>query len=425
MLNSNSLNAVNGARFSRRFVKPLYDSYCFSALPQTIEFLLTGMGESAFPRDIFGNLPTRYNKVILFFVDAFGWRFFKQYAEKYPFLKTILRDGAVSQMTSQFPSTTAAHVTCIHTGLEVGQSGVYEWNYYEPLVDEVISPLHFKYAGDKERDTLKRSGIPTEAFFPTGTFYQKLRTRGILSYIFQSESYSSSTFSNIVYQGATIIPFKRLSEALSNLTELVIAETVPVTYYFLYFDKIDAICHTYGPNSQQFEEIMDAFLRMMEELFYKKLVGKVHNALVILTADHGQVEVDPQRTFYLNKPGIGIEQYLQRNQRGKLLIPAGSARDMFLHVKKERIDEAVALLQKYLSGRAEVYYTEQLVAQHFFGSSQPSRAFLTRVGNVVILPYQHETVWWYEEGKFDMHFQGHHGGLTPEEMEIPLLLLPL
>jgi hypothetical protein len=50
---------------------------------------------------------------------------------------------------------------------------------------------------------------------------------------------------------------------------------------------------------------------------------------------------------------------------------------------------------------------------------------LTRVGNVVILPYQYETVWWYEGGKFEMHFQGHHGGLTPEEMEIPLLLLAL
>ena len=94
-------------------------------------------------------------------------------------------------------------------------------------------------------------------------------------------------------------------------------------------------------------------------------------------------------------------------------------------MKQERIDEAVALLQKHLADRAEVYSTEQLVAQHFFGTTQPSREFLTRVGNVVILPYQHETVWWYEEGKFEMHFQGHHGGLTPEEMEIPLLLLPL
>jgi len=296
MLNSNSLNAVNGARYSQRFVKPLYDSYCFAALPQAIEFMLTGKGESALPRDVFGNLPTRYDKVILFFVDGFGWRFFKRYAEKYPFLNTILRHGAVSQMTSQFPSTTAAHVTCMHTGLDVGQSGVYEWNYYEPLVDEVITPLLFAYAGDKERDTLKRSGIPTETFFPTQTLYQKLRMRGITSYAFQSKSYTPSTFSDIVYKGATVIPFKRLSEALSNLVELVIADTAPVTYYFVYFDKIDAMCHTHGPNSRQFEETVDVFLRMMEKLFYKRLVGKPEQTLLVVTADHAQIKADAPRT---------------------------------------------------------------------------------------------------------------------------------
>jgi hypothetical protein len=97
---------------------------------------------------------------------------------------------------------------------------------------------------------------------------------------------------------------------------------------------------------------------------------------------------------------------------------------MFLYVRQERLDEAIALLQKHLEGKAEVYRTEELVTQGFFGREPPSSTFLARVGNVVILPYQGETVWWYEYGKFDMHFSGHHGGLLPEEMEIPLCVLP-
>ena len=128
-------------------------------------------------------------------------------------------------MTSQFPSTTAAHVTCMHTGLDVGQSGVYEWNYYEPLVDEVISPLLFAYAGEKERDTLKRSGIPAEAFFPTQTFYQKLQTRGITILRFSTVNPIHRLPSLILsIKELLFISFKRLSEALSNLIELVIAE---------------------------------------------------------------------------------------------------------------------------------------------------------------------------------------------------------
>ena len=425
MLNSSSLKAVNGAKFSRRFVKPLYHSYCFANIPQTIEFMLTGEGRSALPQDVFGNLPTGFNKIVLFFVDAFGWRFFVRYAEKYEFLKTMLRDGVVSKMTSQFPSTTAAHLTCMHTGLNVGQSGVYEWNYYEPLVDEVIMPLLFAYAGDKERNTLKRAGIPAEAYFPRQTIYQRLQARGIASYVFQSEAYTPSTFSDVVYKGTAVVPYKRLPDALTQMLELIESEKAPIAYYYLYYDRIDAACHNYGPNSDQFERAVDEFLKMMEELFLKRLAGKPGHTLLAMTADHGQVEVDPQRTYYLNRQGADIEKYLQTNRRGKPLVPAGSARDMFLHVKEEQIDEAMAFLQKRLEDKAEVYRTEELVAQNFFGTAQPSSEFMKRVGNVVILPYQYETVWWYEGGKFEMHFLGHHGGLTPEEMEIPLLLLPL
>lgn len=98
---------------------------------------------------------------------------------------------------------------------------------------------------------------------------------------------------------------------------------------------------------------------------------------------------------------------------------------MFLHIKEEYVATVITELQQRLQNRAEVYRTEDLIAQHFFGLEKPSRTFLGRVGNIVILPYKRETVWWYEENKFNMHFQGHHGGLTPEEMEIPLLLLPL
>jgi hypothetical protein len=47
------------------------------------------------------------------------------------------------------------------------------------------------------------------------------------------------------------------------------------------------------------------------------------------------------------------------------------------------------------------------------------------VGNLVVLAYRHESVWWYEKGKFEQHYYGHHGGLTPQEMEIPLLGLEL
>jgi len=428
MLNATSVQAVNEAQFSQHFIRPLYDSYCFANLPATIEFLLTGKGQSALPLEAFGNLPTHYDKVIFFFVDAFGWRFFERYAEKYDFLKTVLQQGVVSKLTSQFPSTTAAHVTSIHTGLPVGQSGVYEWNYYEPLVDALISPLLFSYVNyaDNEklkRDTVKSASIPATSFFPQQTLYNRLKAQGIASHILQHQNYTPSTYSDIVFQGARTHAYQTIEQALFYLAELVTVENTPSSYYFLYFDRIDSACHHSGPFSKEFEQEVDAFSRAMHELFYKNIQGKAQKTLLIMTADHGQIEVNPRTTYYLDRKLPELQLYLKTNRQGQLLVPAGSARDMFLYVKDEYIDEAITLLRQKLEGRAEVYATQDLLAQHFFGQGEPSATFLARLGNVVILPYKNETVWWSQAGKYAMHFLGHHGGLTREEMEIPLLLL--
>jgi Uncharacterized proteins of the AP superfamily len=428
MLNAASLKTVNSARFSQRFIRPCYDSYCFSNLPLAIQFLLARDQQTQplqLPLDVFGSLPTSYDAVIFFFIDAFGWRFFERNADKYPVLKTFLQHGVVSKLTSQFPSTTAAHVTCIHTGLDVGQSGVYEWNYYEPLVDEMISPLLFSYAGDKSsHDTIHQTGISPAEFFPRQTFYQSLQRQGIDSHILQYDAYCSSIYSDIVFSGAAVHPYRTLPEAFTTLVDLLKAPRHAPTYYFLYFDQIDTTSHNYGPTAPQTDEIIDYFLKQLEHLI-NTIPEQAARTLLMMSADHGQVEVRPYNTCYINKELPGIFHALKTNHRNRFLAPAGSARDMFLHVKEEYVDEVIATLRQHLRHRAEVYPIQDLLREHFFGLQPPSRTFLQRVGNVVILPYKRETVWWYEEGRFSMHFQGHHGGLTPEEMEIPLLLLPL
>ncbi len=426
MLNATSLNAVNSSRFSQHFVKPLYQSYCFANMPATIQYLLTGQGQSALPMDVFGTLPTRYNKVVLIFLDAFGWRFFGQFADHYPLLKRSLQQGAVSKLTSQFPSATAAHVTCINTGLNPAQSGVFEWNYYEPLVDAIINPLRFSYAGDNQQNTLKASGVAPEAFYPSRTFHQVLHNLGIQSHVFQPANNARSTYSSAIFKGTTSrFAFHTIEQALDQLTERVLSKEESPAFYLLYYDTIDTTSHLAGPGSQALAEELEYFFSALEQRFYQKLRQTTDDTLLMITADHGQIEVSPDTTCYLNHDLPDLVHALRTNQAGKPLVPAGSARDMFLYVKEEVIDETVEQLQRSLTGRAEVHLVYDLITQNFFGSPKPSQTFLSRVGNVVILPYARETVWWFEQDRFAMRFHGHHGGLTPEEMEIPLLLLPL
>jgi len=138
--------------------------------------------------------------------------------------------------------------------------------------------------------------------------------------------------------------------------------------------------------------------------------------MLLVTADHGQTEVDPDTTVFVNQTLPTLEHYLKRDRKGNVLAPAGSARDLFLHIRPDAIDDAQASLERHLDGKAEVFRVSDLMAQGFFGPVI-SDTFRARVADLVVLPYRYQSVWWYEKGKFEQNFYGHHGGLTPEEME--------
>jgi hypothetical protein len=62
-----------------------------------------------------------------------------------------------------------------------------------------------------------------------------------------------------------------------------------------------------------------------------------------------------------------------------------------------------------------------LIENGYFGERHVSEALKGRLGNLVILPFDGQCVWWYEKDLFEIDFLGHHGGLTKQEMEIPFL----
>jgi predicted AlkP superfamily pyrophosphatase or phosphodiesterase len=289
------------------FIKPRYDEGGFAGIPNRIL--------EAFASE-------KYDAIVLFLVDGFGWRFYERFQDT-PFLKRIARHGQIEKLTSQFPSTTAAHLTTIHTGLPVGYSGVFEWYYYEPQLDQIIAPLLFSYSGTKERDTLMPSGIQPALLYPSGVFYPELKKMGVKPYVFGMREYTPSTYSNAVMAGAELKSFRTVSEALINLGLLLQKQTKPV-YVHLYYDKFDSLCHEYGPTAPQSEAEVESFLLIVEH-FFERVFPAAKRILFLMTADHGVVEVYPKTTTFLNTDArfAGIERFIKVNRNGQLLVPAG------------------------------------------------------------------------------------------------------
>ncbi len=425
MLNSASLAAVAASQFGPRFRRPLPESYSFAGLPNLLRYVLTSEGSLGLPDDVLAGLPRQYDRVALLFLDAFGWAQVERFRDRSPLLQRFEAEGVVSKLSSQFPSTTTAHITTLTFGMPVGQHGLYEWFLYEPALDRMIIPLWYCYAEEAPPATLP---LDPRLIAPGPTVYQQWAEIGVRSAVAQKRELMGSgagrfTLAHVAHP----LPFSTLADGLDQLASVIEADGGPL-YSYLYHADIDKASHDFGPDSPEAAAQVELALAQIEERLVRRLAHSGHGrTLLLIVADHGQITVDPDRTLYVNELIPALERLIRRGAEGRALAPAGSSRDLFLHLQPGEIEEAAGLLKAHpaLEGRAEVWTTHELAEAGLFGET--SEAFWRRVGDLCVLPYEGQMIWWRDRANPNnpQGFRGHHGGLSAHEMEIPLLALAL
>jgi Type I phosphodiesterase / nucleotide pyrophosphatase len=331
----------------------------FADIPAAVERLLAG-GER------------RSVGVVL--LDAFGRRFLERHAG-HPFLRRL----DVTAIATQFPSTTTAHVTTMHTGRPVGEHGLYEWHIYEPSLDAVTIPFRTRHP---------------RVLLDAETLYQRL---GVLSTVLQPDHISPSAYDGVFTVGARLQPFPTLQRGIDWFFD-ALAEG---GYAYLYWDRIDAQGHRHGPDSAEFDA---AALEALDAL--ERGLRAVPGALVLVTADHGQVAVDPAQLDHLDELWQELPSLLAQP-------PAGSSRDVFLHTRPGCAEEVADGLARRLGDRADVRLVSDL--EPLFGEIGPR--LRERLADVCVLPADGRTAWLRSADNPAAAFRGHHGGLHPDEIE--------
>lgn len=380
---------------------------CFDQLPATVERVLTRATTGpALDEPL---LREHFERVALVYLDAFGWTFLER-QQDHSLLRRVRSDGLVAQLTSQFPSTTTAHATTIHSGLPVADHGLYEWHLLEPTLNRLITPLLFSFSGDRQRETLAQVLDP-EDIYPGESLYALLAAHGVRSSVAQSASFAHTSPNRVLLRGADVLPFSTPEHGLAAAAATLAA--TEVAYALVYLDGVDGLMHDIGPDGPDVDVAFAEALSLIEQAPFPS------GTLVLLTADHGMSPVDPARTVYVNHVWPELAAHLETGADGKPLAPAGSCRDLFLHVRSGHIDEVCDRLGDRLDGIADVVTAAALVAAGAF--AEPSARLRSRLGDVVVLPHYGEAVFWHEPGRFVQDLHGQHGGLSPQEMEIPLL----
>ncbi|MGI0482773.1 alkaline phosphatase family protein [Geminocystis sp. CENA526] len=437
MINQRSFDKVKSSLFfNQEWRMPCCEDYYFGNIPNTIAglFDLEQQGRKL-PKDTLNALKEKYSTVVFFFLDAFGWSFFQQaLSMDLPAVKRFVNDGNVSLITSMFPSTTAVHVHTFNTNIPPSQTGIYEWRMYEKSIDTLISPLMFSTVEDihikdkdHKRDTLVTRGIAKpEDIFTVSPYYRFLQTNGITVYDFCPQEFVNSSYNTVVTAEINRIGYESYETGIKHLYEKVFEsrkQKEKGTFIKFYSPLFDSVSHDKGGNSQELNDALKYFFTLLENEFFKPLSqdnGK--DVAIILSADHGHIDINPNETIYLDKEMPEIIDYFATTNSGIPLYPCGSRRDLFLHVKEEYRQELKRKLSKILEGKAKVFYIEEIMK--LFGDIEVSKRFEENVGNLVILPLGNQGVFLAgENGKYKKGNIGEHGGLSSEEMDIPFGVL--
>jgi hypothetical protein len=386
--------------------RPEQGRRCFDQLPATVERLLTGTTDGPALEEPF--LRERFERLVFVYLDAFGCVLLERHGA-HPLFARARSQGIVAELTSQFPSTTTAEVTTIHSGLPVAEHGLYEWHVYEPALNRLVTPLLFSFAGDGERGTLAGSLDP-DALFPHESLHSRLAASGVRSTVCLPSAIAGTAPNVALLRDADVTSFTSAEEAFASAARSVAAGPAHV---HVYLHDVDGLMHAVGPD----DPLVDAAVRLALDALASATFPP--GTLVLLTADHGMSPVDPRRTVYVNDVWPDLAGHLETGADGKPLAPAGSCRDLFLHVREGHVEDVCTGLAERLDGFADVVPVERLISERIF--ADPGPRLRERLANVVVLPRYGEAVYWHEPGRFVQQLHGQHGGLSPQEMEIPLV----
>jgi hypothetical protein len=412
MINDQPLSRFEA--FGSGLLKPIYADYSFGNIANTIHYLLTRerLGP-LLPEDCFGGSYPKPSKVVLFVIDAFGWRSWKRYIDRFAVMRRIADNGVLTPISALFPSTTSASITSLNLGVLPAQHALYEWTVYIPAYGEVVQPLPFTVLGSHVPELCAQKGYDPAALVATHeTMHERLAGHGVRSIQFSHQKHAVSSYNRIVCKGAELIRHNTLAEAMLQLRS-TLESLQDEAYLNFYWASIDSIAHQYGPLSAYHEAESAAFWHTFDAL-----LGGLNtpDTLFLLTADHDQVSGKREETIYINERLADLADILPISPAGKPIYPNGSPRDLFLHIRPERYGNTLYRLREEFGAIAEIISVDDAIAQGLFGPSPVAGELRERLGDILVLPYDGYFIGWREAGLIENRFNGHHGGLAASEL---------
>jgi len=402
------------------FTLPQYSGRSIVNIPSTIcDWLgVPHLGAPPISQDVLYGLKNTYQHIILLVVDGLGWHMLQKMIQEPS--KTgmansiwidILHDSLISPVTSVVPSTTTAALTALWTGLtpaETGMAGYELWLKEYGLVANMITHAPASFTGSQ--GSLENTGFKPTAWIPGPVMGRHLSANGIESYAFIPQTIAHSGFSSMQMQGSRIMPYVSTSDLWVTLHHLLQSRPRHRTFANVYWGMLDTLAHRYGPHDERIELEFAAFGMVLKDfLLSLKQQKRSNNTLLLMTAEHGLIHTPRLPVYDLkNYPALMDCMVMQPTGENRLsyIYLRNGMEVTFLRFVKEIWGEAFFMAR-----------SRDMVERGLFGTGQQEPHLASRLGDWVMAARGNAYCWWQEKENLML---GRHGGLSPDEMLVPL-----
>jgi Type I phosphodiesterase / nucleotide pyrophosphatase len=398
---------ANRGSFLGNFVMPDYSQFNITNIGSVVGkvFSIKELVKANLPNDYIDDYAG-IEKVVLFVFDGLGFNRLVSHMENFSGTFRDLADrGVLKAISSTFPSTTSTALTSIFTGLPPSEHGVIGFNMFIPEYGVIFNTLYMDPvigygSGFDLADDLSRRAAP---------WLPLLGEAGIGVKTFTRRNLIGSGLSRVIHKHQELEGYSFASDMMVRVRKAL--EAPGPLFLCVYYAGIDTLEHGYGPYSEE----TSAELQDLESIFKHQLLQKLSSeekrkTLILITADHGMVETLQAR--FLNDPSIS---------RHFLVPPTGDMRATYFFPKYGQEEKLKEILDNSLQGFS-VVNSSHLIENGAFGPVKNLERLQTIVGAVTALSHSKNVILYqYHPSEKMQIVYGAHGGMTPEEMIVPLL----
>jgi len=345
------------------------------------------------------------DNIVLILLDGLGYNFFTRNAKllDYPIMEHLK-----AKLTSVFPSTTAAAMTTIYSGVAPKNHGCLAWFTYLKEVGSISTIPPLKRRGSN--DYITNKALKANDILQIQSIFEKIPS--IDSYFVISENLKDTPYDSVVSKGAKdVIGFSDFPDSMNQIMNILRGNEGSKKFILHYWDGIDSKSHLDGTEKAipHFKEILEEIVQLSQKT--KTLDSKT---VIIITADHGLIDIPKDHIIRL-KDHPKLEETL-------ILPLCGESRAAFCFVRAPYREQFESYVVKELKEFCIMFKMQDLIDKEMFGLYDAHPRFRYRVPDYLLLMRENYMIKDKMLKEVRIRMKAVHGGLSEEELYVPLIV---